>query len=291
MAITISPNPFSISSELGATQDITVSGLSYYNLPDNCSVRLLIKVNGVTVKTLTAEPTTTSYAFNNIDFNSVKTAIYDNAEGAVYSTCVTVTAENSRISPPATISATTTAGSLTIAARNSALVTTANVIDMSLANPANLTFSWTRPHAAFRARIKFYVWNGTTYEEIFNRYGFGATNPSSSADLKDYGGTDYTPAIVGTEANQFLDGAMQGVSPRNYKVELYTQFNFSTLRDLGTLNDSDIITNGIIYPFGGKIKVYGSSFAAKPVKVWNGTSWVEKPVKHWTGTEWKKSKN
>jgi hypothetical protein len=280
MALSFGTNPFHITSELGATQDLTVNGLSYYDDPDNCALILYVKINGVTVKTLSVEPTAASYTFYNIDFSSVKSAIYSEAEGSNLSGCVTVQAVNTRFVLSASINATTSAGNLTIAARNSALVTTANIIDMALADPANLAFSWTRPHTAFRARIKFYVYNGSSYDLIFSRYGFDGT--SSSGDLKNYGGTDYTSAIV---------AAMNGSSPRNYKVELYTQFVASSIVDIGSLNDSDIITNGMEYPFGGKIKAFATAFSAKPLKWWNGTSWLEKPLKHWTGSEWKKSKN
>lgn len=278
MALSFGTNPFHITSELGATQDLTVNGLSYYNDGENCILILEVNVNGVTVKTLSVEPTASSYTFYNIDFNAVKAAIYAAATGKSLSGCVTVKAINSRIVPSANVNATTNVGNLTIAGRNSALVTTANTIDMSLEDPANLTFSWTRPHTAFRARIKFYV-NDVL---IFNRTGFGSSNPTSSADLKDYGGDDYTAAIV---------AAMNSVSPRNYKVELYTQFVANSTVDLGSLNDSDTITNGMVYPFGGKIKAFGTAFAAKPIKWFNGTSWLEKPLKHWTGSVWKKSKN
>lgn len=37
---------------------------------------------------------------------------------------------------------------------------------------------------------------------------------------------------------------------------------------------------------GGNIKAFGTAFAAKPVKVWNGTAWVTKPLKYWNGTAW-----
>jgi hypothetical protein len=290
MALTFSSNPFNITSELIATQDITISGIQYYNLVDNCDLMLQVKIGSTVILTLSVEPTATTHTFSNLNINSVKAALYAAAEGKALSTCVTLRAVNSRFVSPASIETTTNAGSLTIAARNSALVTTANVIDMFLADPANLAFSWTRPHTAFRARIKFYVHNGTSYIEIFNRSGFGSSGASSSSDLKDYGGTDYTDAIVGSPPGS--GGAMLGVSPRNYKVEIYTQFNASSIVDLGTLNDSDIITNGMVYSgFGGKVKAFSTSFLAKPIKYWTGTVWSEKPLKHWNGTTWAKSKN
>lgn len=42
----------------------------------------------------------------------------------------------------------------------------------------------------------------------------------------------------------------------------------------------------VYYQTGGQIKVFGSSFVSKPVKVWNGSAWVEKPVKVWNGSSW-----
>ncbi len=37
---------------------------------------------------------------------------------------------------------------------------------------------------------------------------------------------------------------------------------------------------------GGRFKVSNVSWAAKPVKVWNGSAWVTKPVKFWNGSAW-----
>lgn len=45
----------------------------------------------------------------------------------------------------------------------------------------------------------------------------------------------------------------------------------------------------VYYKTGGQVKVFGSSFEAKPAKVWNGSSWAEKLVKHWDGSSWKES--
>lgn len=37
---------------------------------------------------------------------------------------------------------------------------------------------------------------------------------------------------------------------------------------------------------GGRVKVSNVSWAAKPVKIWNGSAWVTKPVKFWNGSAW-----
>lgn len=37
---------------------------------------------------------------------------------------------------------------------------------------------------------------------------------------------------------------------------------------------------------GGRVKVSNVSWAAKPVKVWNGSTWITKPVKFWNGSAW-----
>ena len=43
------------------------------------------------------------------------------------------------------------------------------------------------------------------------------------------------------------------------------------------------------YETGGQIKVFGSSFVAKPLKVWNGAAWLAKPLKIWNGSSWNES--
>ncbi|MGB7594696.1 MAG: hypothetical protein WBL80_03965 [Erysipelotrichaceae bacterium] len=45
----------------------------------------------------------------------------------------------------------------------------------------------------------------------------------------------------------------------------------------------------VTYETGGQVKVFGTAFANKPVKVWNGSAWVEKPVKVWNGSAWVES--
>jgi hypothetical protein len=42
----------------------------------------------------------------------------------------------------------------------------------------------------------------------------------------------------------------------------------------------------IYYETGGQVKVFGTSFVATPLKVWNGTTWASKPVMVWNGSAW-----
>lgn len=274
MALAISPNPFSISSELGATQDITVSGLPYYNDPDNCMLVLDIKVNGTTVKTLSVEPTASSYTFSNIDFNAVKAAIYAAAVGQSLVGCVQVQAVNSRIIPSATTSLYTTVGNLTIAGRNSnwaqTLPTTLNPIDLDVADPTNLAATWTRPHTAFYARLKFYVGDkgdgtSTVWTLIFSRWGF---TTSVNSDIKNFGGTDYSTAMA---------NAMNGVSPKDLKLEMTTQF------DDGSSTFKDLAVNGTTVIPGGVKKLYydGSRVYIKTAGVWVGNRVYQKVAGVW----------
>lgn len=281
MALSISPNPFSITSELGTTQDITVSGLSYYNDGTNSYTRLYVKVRGVTVKTITAYPTVDSYTFLNIDFNVVRDAIYSAAQGNSLTGAVTVEVVNVRISPAAQVSATTSAGNLTIAGRLSAFnitkPTTAAPINLDAATLVKLEASWTRPHSAFYGRLRLYVGdkgdgssviaNSTL---IFNRYGFGT---STSIDLRNVAGNDYTAAII---------AAMNSASPKDILMTITTQFDDGTadLIDLGSAIE-DKVAGGFSKSFYDGSRVYlnqGGSYIAHRSYVKTAGVWVETPV-------------
>jgi hypothetical protein len=209
--------------------------------------------------------------------------IYNNAMGHLLAGGATIHAyEWDSLESNITQTAASVTRDITITARNSALSvtspTTGSPINLNLADPVNILATWTRPssHAAFLGRLKAYVWTGTAWSLIFNRYGY--TN-NISLDVVYMG---YDAAII---------AAMGGVSPRNFKLELYTQFDDGTADnwDIGSLNATVTVTSGFIYAFGGKIKVFSSSFLAKPIKAWSGSVFVEKPLKVWDGTSWVRS--
>ncbi|MGB7595252.1 MAG: hypothetical protein WBL80_06780, partial [Erysipelotrichaceae bacterium] len=107
-------------------------------------------------------------------------------------------------------------------------------------------------HAAFKARLKGYVYNGSSYVQVFNRYGY---DTSANFDVVSLG---YAAAMI---------AAMNSVSPRAFKLELYTQFNDGTgdYIDIGGLNDSDIITGGTTKTFVTLSTVAIGNFELLPI--------------------------
>lgn len=140
------------------------------------------------------------------------TEIYTNANGKSLTNGVTVYAyELNGIGE--IIQSASRSGNITINARLSSLVySTANPYNLD--SITNIIASWTRPHTAFRARVTIYV-NGVW---CFSRYGFGT---NCSFDPNDYAG--YVTNMV---------NAMGGVSPREIKMVVQTQFNANTIVDL-----------------------------------------------------------
>lgn len=156
--------------------------------------------------------------------------------------------------------------------------TTANPIDLDLANPTNVAASWSRPenNSAFFGRMKFYVWNGTSYTLIFN-YSPNAT--SLSIDIPTQSLVDACVA------------AMNGGSPRKIKIEVITVFKFASYTDLSGVSGTKEVTDGIIKSFydGSRVGIYdgaawgdheafvhdGASWKSSQVYVYNGSNWVE----------------
>jgi hypothetical protein len=210
--LSITQNPFSITSEIGTTQAIDVAGIYYY-VSGNSSLLLEVKVNGVVVESTTGYPTSPTYQFANIDFNAVKTAIYDNASAHSLTGCITVTVTSYRTSPAASTNITTSAGNLTLVYRIDTLALTEPntgsewILDNTTGNL--LSSNWSIANACFGGRLKGYV-NGTL---VFNLRGY--TN-SSATDIDAAG---YHNAIA---------AAMSSVSPATFKLEIITQFNDGT---------------------------------------------------------------
>lgn len=146
-------------------------------------------------------------------------SVYAAAEGQSLSGAIVVQVVNyENVTDGLSYVRNSSAGNLTINARISNFTltspTTSAPIDMDVADPVNVSGSWTRPHTAFRARIKLYVGNAsggasTSWTLISNRYGFGTT---VGYDVKELG---LESAIV---------SAMNSASPKDIKVEAITQF-------------------------------------------------------------------
>ena len=223
----------------------TVSG----KLVSTARIDFLLKINGVTVAT--ASTTGTSATLTNV----LPSEIYTNAEGHTLTGAVVLEAlEDNGLGGVA--QSATKSGNITINARNSALVltspTTGAPINLDSGDPANVIASWTRPHTAFRARLKGYVYNGASYVQVFNKYDF---TTSASMDA------------VYLEFDDEMIAAMSGVSPRNFKLELYTQFDDGTSDniDIGGLNDSKIATNGVIKSFVTLSQIAIGNFELLPI--------------------------
>lgn len=223
----------------------TVTG----KLVSTARIDFLLKINGVTVAS--ASTTGTSATLTNV----LPSEIYTNAEGHTLTGAVVLEAlEDNGLGGVA--QSATKSGNITINARNSALVltspTTGAPINLDSGDPANVIASWTRPHTAFRARIKGYVYNGSTYVLVFNRYDY-----TTSANFD----------IVALGYDDEMIAAMTGVSPRNFKLELYTQFDDGTADniDIGGLNDTKTATSGVTKTFVTLSRIAIGNFELLPI--------------------------
>ncbi len=180
-------------------------------------VFLYLKINGVNVATYSGLATATGTQALVIAANVQ--AIYNAAKGSSLSGAVSIVAENyyEDDMAPIVYSYSRTGGTLTINYRITNLTLTkpvsGNQWNMDLVSGNTLTSSWSRTNAAFFARLKGYVWNGSSWVLVFNRYGW---TTSSNIDVVAYG---YKDAIV---------AAMNGVSPRNFLLQIITQFDDGT---------------------------------------------------------------
>jgi len=196
MAISIT-NPLNANiSDTQASLSVTVGGTIREVLD------ILLKVNGVTVAALYDIATSTgTFTFD----STVVQAIYSAAKGNSLTGCVSINAYTRNTDGSNAASVTLSGGNLTINYRIKNLTltkpTTGSTWNMDLVSGNTLTASWTRTNSAFFARLKGYIWNGSGWVLVFNRYGW---TTSSNIDVIAYG---YKDAIV---------AAMIGVSPRNF---------------------------------------------------------------------------
>ena len=222
MAITITSPTNANLADNGGSRTVIVSGLTSGN-----RVTAAIDIDGTIIGSATGAvsvssvgvPYTASAFYSALDGKSLSGLIRIraweiNSEGMIISTASAITG-----------------GNATINGRLSALVSTNTPNPYDLDSPANINVSWTRPHTAFRGRVTVYV-NNTW---CFSRYGFGTSanfNPTSYAN--------YVENMI---------NAMGGVSPRDFRIEIQSQFNASTIVDLsgGVLTSNR--TNGVIKSF------------------------------------------
>ena len=222
MAITITSPTNANLADNGGSRTVIVSGLTSGN-----RVTATIDIDGTSIGSATGAvsvssvgvPYTASAFYSALDGKSLSGLIRIraweiNSEGTIISTASAITG-----------------GNATINGRLSALVSSNTPNPYNLDSPANINVSWTRPHTAFRGRVTVYV-NNTW---CFSRYGFGTSanfNPTSYAN--------YVENMI---------NAMGGVSPRDFRIEVQSQFNASTIVDLSGGVLSSNRTNGVIKSF------------------------------------------
>lgn len=199
---------------------VAVSG----KINPSANVDFIMKIGGVTVSTASTSGSTSTF------LNVLASEIYDNANGKSLTNLVTVDAfELDGLGN--TVQTATKSGNVTINARCSSLSIASIPNPYDLDAITNIIASWTRPHTAFRGRITVYV-NGVW---CFSRYGFGT---SANFDPNDYSG--YVTNMI---------NAMGGISPREFKVVLQSQFNANTIIDLSGGLLTATRTNGVIKSF------------------------------------------
>jgi hypothetical protein len=181
----------------------------------NWRIQARILINGTQIASRDIAAIANSSTTVTYDANSVYTA----AEGSSLSGAVVVQVVNyENIVGGLSYTRNSSAGNITINARLTSFSltspTTASPIDMDLADPVNVIGSWTRPHTAFRGRVRLYVGNSsggasTTWNLVSNRFGFTT-------------GVNYDVVALGlTEA---IVSAMNNASPKDIKVEVQSQF-------------------------------------------------------------------
>mgnify|MGYP001809796724 CR=1 FL=1 len=208
----------------GSTTTLTITGTK----GTSNEVVGLLKINNVQVGSTSYSTAGTSYSMSISLDSTVRNAIYTAANGYTLTGCVDIVVDEFTSSEVFVSSASRDNGTLNIVAvLTSFNVTTANPYDLD--SPTNLTATWSRPHSAFRGRIKVSV-NG---DLCINRYGFSTS-------------CSFDPVSLG-----YLDDmitAMDGVSPGSIVFELVTQFNANTIVDVQTGGTGNTVTRstGII---------------------------------------------
>ena len=215
-----------------------------------------VKVTGQIIVNGTVIASATTTGSSSVVVTITTSNLYANAQGSSLSGAITFRVNDLSSDDILLGSSSKTGGNITINARNSSLSvsspTQANPINLDLADPVNVIASWSRPHTAFRGRIKGYVWNGSSYVLVFNRYGFATS-------------TNFDIVALGYLSN--FVSAMNGASPRNFRLELYTQFDDGTADylELGSVNSTITVTSGVIKTYVTLSTISISNFELLPI--------------------------
>lgn len=211
---------------------------------------VMIRVNGTTVASAIGV-TGTTVTFTNS--TTIKNAIYAAAQGFSLTGCIEIVVTEYNEGYINVSTSVLSAGNLTLNARNTSFSlsspTTASPVDLDQANPVNITGSWARPHTAFRSKVVGAVFNGTDYTTVFT-----LTNQATSVNID----------AVASYLTAFIN-AMNGVSPRNLRVRVYTQFQANTLIDLSGTPLEKIVTSGVIKTFVTPSLISIGNFELMPI--------------------------
>ena len=235
----------SVTSSANLTDTAGSLSVSWANatIGANWRIQARILVRGVQVASREVDAIGSSSGSTSVTYTA--SSVYAAAEGQSRTGAIVVQVVNyENVVGGLSYVVNSSAGTLTINARisnfNLTSPTTASPINMDVADPVNVSGSWTRPHTAFRARIRLYVGNAsggtsTSWTLISNRFGFGTT---VGYDVKELG---LESAIV---------SAMNSASPKDIKVEAITQFNNGSAsnEDLGSAL-SRTVNGGVIKNF------------------------------------------
>lgn len=216
MAISItSPSNANISDSI-LYVDVSVSGKTA-----GSTIAYSLRIHGTSIASSSVNATGTRLSFTAAN-------LYSALDGKSLTNAVTIRAQEiiNGVPQPAQE---VTGGRVTINARISGLGWSTMSNPYNLDSPDNLRASWSRPHSAFRARVKVYVHNTL----VVNRYNFQTS-------------ISYMPTEA--QINNMIS-AMGGVSPRALKVEVITQFNANSPVDLETTGQSITRSSGVIKSF------------------------------------------
>jgi hypothetical protein len=179
--------------------------------------------------------------------NTKRTNVYDALEGFSLTNAIGLTVRERNYLTNAIVQTATRTGTPVINNRLTSFSvtspTTLAPINLDLANPANVTASWSRPlsHPAFFGRIKLDVGNSsggtsTTWTQIYSRSPYA---------------TSYNEDMVSIGYNDEIIAAMSSGSPKDIRVRLETLFKTGTssYTTLSGTSGTATVSNGVTYTF------------------------------------------
>jgi hypothetical protein len=248
MAVSLSGFPTNISDTA------TSFSLSYTNTTSTGSFRSLearVSLNNVIVATVTINATSSSGTFT-IPVSANINTYYSAVQGGTYSggvfsavpisyQIILYNTESGSIIDNQSYTARTTDFTVNyrIGSISRISPTTANPINLDLASPGNIQYTWSNTRTSyFKFRMIIEVWNGTSWVTTF-----------TSSSFTNSGGTNFTVESITNFINS-LTNAMNNGSPRDMRFNLTNQF----LRASGTWvsvgsTTVQTVSNGIIKQF------------------------------------------